>query len=157
MNTISLSDINKVFSSKEEIYNSLSKIYYLPAFNSKAINMQYIQQILTNNPEKPQILLIKRAGLKFSPVPKLNSQLPIFELVEILSQFVIKNKLPSLCMGYNSLPDLEWILRVFCHLDSQDSSSIFSKPNTLQEIIQLTINPEYKFFKLSLIFFFSFF
>ena len=64
-NSISLPLLNRLAGSKTEIHKNFNSIYYLPKFNSKAINKDYLRLIAFLNPNAPEIFLAKRENIIF--------------------------------------------------------------------------------------------
>ena len=100
---------------KAQFYDILSKIFYLPNFNSRAITKDYLYKYL---PKEPQIFTIKRLGLTQHHF-RFNRYCAL-ELLEILNKMLKDKGKPPSGIEANALPNVEWLMNAILYLDNTD-------------------------------------
>ncbi len=105
---------------KSHLYNILSRIYYLPAYSSKAITKDYL---LKYTQKEIPIFYMKREGMSRHnfQVKKYNSS----ELLDMLDDLLKNGKKPSTGLSSLTIPDQEWLLNAILNVDPTDKFGLF--------------------------------
>ena len=122
---------------KLDFYAKLSKLYQLPAFNSKAITSDYLKSYIFS-----PCLIFRMQRENFNPpyvlIKHVNAT-DILEKIEILLR--TKNKPPT---GIDplKLPDTKWLIGVYFFLSPTDKFGLFPKTIKPEADVKIEIDPE---------------
>jgi hypothetical protein len=139
---IDITELNKRLGNKHEAYADASKLYYLPDFTSKAINVEFLKQIFYLDESNPSIFAIPREKLILHDLPPLRVELSVMRLLEKLEDILDELEMPSTGMSISSLPNEEWILRAIMFVDPDNKFQVFGKKIPLEATIYREINPK---------------
>ena len=130
-----ISNLNQLIKSKKDIYNMLSKQYYLPKFHSKAITRSYLHQYSYH----PISIFMPREKIKIAFVVfrRKNS----VGLWQQLEKFLKAKDQHPTGMSLETLPDLQWLQDVIFSIDPNNECWLFQPPASLENTIHRSINP----------------
>ena len=122
---------------KEQLYGILSKTYYLPDFNSKAVTKAYLVNYVLK--EIPIWTMKKQMTVHhYYRYRKYNS----LELLEILEKMLKERKLPPTGLDIKTLPDQEWLSNAILHLDPKDPHQLIRTKQEEKTDYTLEVNSE---------------
>ncbi len=122
---------------KFQLYNVLSKLYYLPEFNSKAVTREYL--IYYTVPLIPIFVMKKEEVTRHHfPFRKHTSA----ELLEFLDKILSQQNLPPTGLTVLSLPDQEWLRNAILHVDPSDPYKLLATNKEKEEPFTLEVNEE---------------
>ena len=122
---------------KKKSYAKLSQKFYLPAFNSKAVTVEYLKSYvlfpcpifrITRDEFKPPFIIIKH----------INS----IDLLENIEEILKSKNLPPTGTDQDKLPDFNWLVGVYFFLCLNDERKLFPKTIRPETKISIKIDPE---------------
>jgi hypothetical protein len=140
---IPITEINSLIKTKEQLHQILNEIYFLPNLTSNAIDLAFLQKLISSN---DQVLRIFRKDMKNLAILTTRKSFNGEELLAKLDSFLIRARLPPTGFTLGSHPNISWILATLLHLDPEDSCQVFGKFVSLDSTIHRNVDPEYFFF-----------
>ena len=137
--------MNSLFNSRYQLYKACNKVYFLPEWGSKTLEMEYLENIQSLNLENPKILAIEHATMKNYVFDTKNKQYDALGLSNILEELCKEKHLPSTGLTALTIPNVEWLLKVIKHIDLEDKYHVFAKKISITETITRNMNPKYCF------------
>ena len=114
-NLISRNKLSVTIKSNEDLYNILSKAYYLPNSNCRCITKNYLMEYLSKD---IKIFFMKKEKVIHHHFRKVNKTCQ--ELLELLENLLIsKSKFPTGILP-DQPPNKEWLLNAILHVDGDD-------------------------------------
>ena len=141
----SISQLNSIFNTRFQLYKACNIVYFLPEWGCKAIDMEYLENIQSLDPNHPKILAIERTSMNNEVVDTRNKQYDALGLLNTLEELCKEKHLPP--TGFTSLilPNVEWLLKVIKHIDPEDEYNVFARKVSITETITRNINPKSSF------------
>ncbi len=123
---------------KQDFYNKLSQLYWLPAINSKALTNHYLKQYIY---VPCPVFRLERKNYCPPHIPHkhVNSQY-ILETIEVL---LAQKKYPPTGFDEDHLPDLDWLIAVYFFLSPNDEKNLFPKSIKPEKSVLVDIDPKY--------------
>ncbi len=122
---------------KEDLYNKLSQLYWLPSFNSKAITNNYLKQYVL---EPCSIFRLERKHYNPPHIP--HKHVNCIQILEAIEGLLVQNKYPPTGFDEEHLPDLDWLIAVYFYLSPTDEKRLFPKSIKPENSILVNINPK---------------
>jgi hypothetical protein len=148
-----ITSLNEILKSKKEIYDILSEKYFLPNYQSKAINKDYLKKYMIQG---TAILKIERSTMKNVYIAKMRQGLSINEILEKFDAFLHQKSLPPTGFTPGCNPDTEWLLKIIKLADPEDTMGIFSASLPFESTITRELDPRFSFSFYKYLYFFSF-
>lgn len=133
---ISLDELNTVMGTMDDAYACLSRKYYLPKRNSKAITKEYLMKLFVKD-------------CKVLKVPRTISRnfveyhfLTVEEMLNKLEKFLSENNHPPTGFDSFHLPDYQWIYDVIVWIDHENDMEMPRESGTTLSAIKRTIDSE---------------
>ena len=106
---------------KQQLYNVLAKIYYLPVYNSKAVTKDYLLRYVQKD-----ITIFKMDRKKVSQYHYRRRAHSSMELLEILEKILRDKAMHPTGINADDMPDQQWLCDAIISLDENDPNCILT-------------------------------
>ncbi len=134
---LKVNDVNSKIKTKLQLYNILSKKYYLPKLSSKAITKRYLMKY-TENPIP--VYTICREGM-IGHNFRINKYDGLV-LLEKLEQLLEAKRMKSTGMDLLTVPDKEWMMNAILNLDPSDPYGLLDPAKNFRPSFEIEVNSE---------------
>ncbi len=122
---------------KSQLYDVLSKVYYLPELSSRAATTDYLRKYTD---KEPQILMLKRKEIT------RHHYRYALELLELLENMLKIEKKYRTGIEAHALPNIDWLMDAILHLDPSDPHQLLQPKKEEMTTYQLEVNEELIYF-----------
>ena len=137
----SITNLNARLVNKSEAHEQLSKDYHLPDFDSKANTIEYLEKYIFADSQTPAIFMVYRNDFKLEYLPPLKKSVQVCKILELLENILGERNLPLTGLTFNTLPNIEYILRAIKFIDPDNEHEIFGERINLEQAITSNVNP----------------
>lgn len=143
-NEITNSSIKPYISSLKDAHLLVNSVYYIPSLTSRAINKNYLVDLLKNEETCP-VFRISRNEVKLAinHVAPYNCE----ELLNILENILLSKGFKSSGLTIHTLPNKDWLLNMIYTLDPIDSMNLFTIKSLNNQNKVIDIDPKFFFDK----------
>ena len=122
---------------KSQLYDILSKIYYLPDLSSRAATKEYFLKYVY---KEPQIFMLKRKEITQHHFRyyKFNA----LELLEILNKMLKEKNLKPSGLDGSALPNIDWLMNAIVSLDGSDPHELLQPKKEEKTSYQIEVSDE---------------